>query len=165
LDARGCLTITSVLTRGETLHTNDLVELYADGAFRWLGRLDNVINSGGVKVHIEQVERALEAWLLHYQAGVYAQRRFFVGPLPHARLGHAVVAVIEGEPYGDRATAAAALATALRAQVPQGFAPYAVPRQVYFVPQLLETPTGKIDRGANLQRLAAPDALSGGLTL
>ena len=98
LDARGCLTITSALTRGETLATNDLVELHADGSFRWLGRVDNVINSGGVKVHIEQVERALEAWLLHYREGVYAERRFFVGPLEHARLGHAVVAVIEGEP-------------------------------------------------------------------
>jgi O-succinylbenzoic acid--CoA ligase len=46
-DARGCLTITSALTRGETLQTNDLVALQTDGSFRWLGRIDNVINSGG----------------------------------------------------------------------------------------------------------------------
>jgi O-succinylbenzoic acid--CoA ligase len=155
LDARGCLTITSALTRGETLQTNDLVELQADGSFRWLGRIDNVINSGGVKVHIEKVERALEAWLLHYQAGVYAERRFFVGPLAHARLGHAVVAVIEGEPCGDAATGAAALEAALRTHVRQTLTPYEVPRKVYFVPRLLETPTGKIDRGANLQQIAA----------
>src|SRR5205085_9406362 len=119
LDARGCLTIRSALTRGETLQTNDLVELQADGSFQWLGRIDNVINSGGVKVHIEQVERVLEAWLLHYQAGVYAERRFFVGPLAHPRLGHAVVAVIEREPCGAAVTGAAALEAALRTHVRQ----------------------------------------------
>jgi O-succinylbenzoic acid--CoA ligase len=154
LDARGCLTITSALTRGETLHTNDLVAFQTDGSFRWLGRIDNVINSGGVKVHIEQVERALEAWLMHYQAGVYAERRFFVGPLAHPRLGHAVVAVIEGEPCGGAAAGAPALETALRTSLQPVLTPYEIPRQVYFVPQLLETLTGKIDRGANLKRLA-----------
>lgn len=153
LDERGCLTITSALTRGETLITNDLVELYADGAFRWLGRVDNVINSGGVKVHIEQVERALEAWLLHYRGGMYAERRFFIGPLADARLGQAVVAVIEGEPCAGDA-AASTLATALRTHLRRLLPPYAVPRTVYFVPRMLETRTGKIDRWATLQQLA-----------
>jgi O-succinylbenzoic acid--CoA ligase len=156
VDARGCLTITSALTRGEILYTNDLVEFHADGSFRWLGRIDNVINSGGVKVHIEQVERAIEAWLMHSQGGVYAERRFFVGPLAHPRLGHAVVAVIEGELDGGEVAGAPAFTMALRTSLQQALTPYEIPRQVYFVPQLCETPTGKIDRGANLQRLAAP---------
>jgi O-succinylbenzoic acid--CoA ligase len=156
VDARGCLTITSTLTRGETLTTNDLVEFHADGSFRWLGRIDNVINSGGVKVHIEQVERALEAYLLHYQGGVYAERRFFVGPLPHPRLGQAVVAVIEGEPCGGDATGVPALVTALRTALQPALTPYEIPRQVFFVPRLRETRTGKIDRAANIQRLVTP---------
>jgi O-succinylbenzoic acid--CoA ligase len=155
VDARGCLTITSALTRGETLDTNDLVESHTDGSFRWLGRIDNVINSGGVKVHIEQVERVLEAYLLRYQEGIYAERRFFVGPLPHPRLGHAVVAVIEGEPCSDAPTAASTWATALRTALQSALTPYEIPRQVFFVPQLLETRTGKIDRSANIQRLVA----------
>jgi len=114
-----------------------------------------VINSGGVKVHMEQVERALEAYLLHYQGGVYAERRFFVGPFPHPRLGHAVVAVIEGEPYGSDSAAASAFTTALRSSLQPTLTPYAIPRQVFFVAQLLETRTGKIDRSANIQRLVA----------
>jgi O-succinylbenzoic acid--CoA ligase len=155
VDARGCLTITSELTRGETLYTNDLVEFHTDGSLRWLGRIDNVINSGGVKIHMEQVERVLEAYLLHYQGGVYAERRFFVGSLPHPRLGHAVVAVIEGEPCGDGSTAAPAFATALRTALQPALTPYEIPRQVFFVAQFLETRTGKIDRSANIQRLVA----------
>lgn len=153
LDARGCLLITSALTGGATLRTNDLVELYADGSFRWLGRSDYVINSGGFKVHIEQVERALEAWLLEYQHGHYAPRRFFVGALPHPRLGQAVVAVMEGvdDAGTDPGALTAALRTALRPALPR----YAIPQQLYFVPHLQETPTGKIDRGATLRALAA----------
>jgi O-succinylbenzoic acid--CoA ligase len=154
VDARGCLTITSALTRGELLSTNDLVEFHTDGSFRWLGRIDNVINSGGVKVHIEQVERAVEAWLMHYQGGVYAERRFFVGPLAHPRLGQAVIAIIEGELDGGEVDGASAFTMALRTSLQQTLTPYEIPQQVYFASQLCETPTGKIDRGANLQRLA-----------
>lgn len=159
LDARGCLTITAPVTCGVTLVTNDLVELLPDGSFRWLGRSDNVINSGGVKVHIEQVERALEAWLLQYQQGMYAARRFFVGPLEHPRLGQAVVAVIEGDPLGPADAEAARLRTALRSQRPPGLRPYETPRQVFFVPQFLQTSTGKIDRRSMLQRLATQQPL------
>jgi O-succinylbenzoic acid--CoA ligase len=155
VDTRGCLTITSALTRHATLETNDLVELHADGSFRWLGRIDNVINSGGVKVHIEQVERVLEAALLRYQGGVYAERRFFVAPLPHPRLGHVVVALIEGEPCGGDTALATAFATALRTSLRPALTPYEIPRQVFFVSQFFETPTGKIDRSATLTRLGA----------
>jgi O-succinylbenzoic acid--CoA ligase len=157
-DARGCLTITSVLTRGETLQTNDLVELQSDGRFRWLGRVDNVINSGGVKVQIERVETAIETWLLRYQHGLYARRRFFVGALPEPRLGQTVVAVIEGEPFGGGSTLSPEIAATIRNALQPALGPYEIPRQWYFVPHFLETPTGKIDRLANLQRLATQDA-------
>ena len=152
LDERGCLRIVSALTRDEILQTNDLAELYADGSFRWLGRIDNVINSGGVKVQTEKVETALEAWLLTYQGGVHADRRFFVGPLPHERLGQAVVAVIEGRPFEDQTSG---LEATIRQQLQEMLTPYEAPRNVYFVDQLLETPTGKIDCRSNLQRIAS----------
>jgi O-succinylbenzoic acid--CoA ligase len=154
-DERGCLTITGALTRGETLYTNDLVELYADGTFCWLGRIDNVINSGGIKVQIEKVETAIETWLARYQAGQYAARRFFVGALPDARLGQAVVAVIEGEPFGGGPTLSPEMTATLHHTLRQSLTPYEIPRQWYFIPRLLETPTGKVDRLTTLQRLDA----------
>lgn len=45
----------------ETIITNDIAEINADGNFRILGRLDNVINTGGVKVQIEDIERKLSS--------------------------------------------------------------------------------------------------------
>ncbi|MCZ6874824.1 MAG: hypothetical protein O7G88_15060 [bacterium] len=153
-DTRGCLTITADVMQGETLPTNDLVELDTDGAFRWMGHIDNVINSGGVKVQIETVECALEAWLLGEQSEAYANRRFFVGPMTHSRLGQAVVAIIEGEPFGGGATLAPALETVIRTDLRQFLNHYEAPRHFYFVSKLLETPTGKIDRQANLEHIA-----------
>jgi O-succinylbenzoic acid--CoA ligase len=161
LDERGCLRIVSALTRGETLQTNDLAELYADGSFRWLGRIDNVINSGGVKVQTEKVETALEAWLLAYQGGAQANRRFFVGALAHARLGQAVVAVIEGRPFEDQNAASPGLENTLRQHLQQVLTAYEVPRKVYFIDKLIETPTGKIDRRSNLEHIATQFPLPG----
>jgi O-succinylbenzoic acid--CoA ligase len=135
-DGRGCLTITSILSQHQTLITNDVVELRPDGSFRWLGRWDNVINSGGIKVQAEKVEQAL--------ARLLPNCRFFVGGLPQAELGHMVVAVIEGAPLAPEQVAD------LRAQLEQNLTKYEIPRQFYFLSQLRETPTGKIDRPANL---------------
>ena len=50
---------------------------------------------------------------------------------------------------------APAFATALRTSLQPALTPYEIPRQVFFVSQLLETRTGKIDRSANIQRLVA----------
>ena len=153
LDERGCLAITSALTRGETLNTNDVVDLYPDGTFVWLGRIDNVINSGGVKVQTEKVETALETCFLRGWNGVYAKRRFFVGALDDPRLGQAVVAVMEGHAWSPEIEAG------LRAHLQQSLTRYEMPRQFLFVPKLMETRTGKIDRRANLAHVTAQSAL------
>jgi O-succinylbenzoic acid--CoA ligase len=55
----GCLVIDAPLVCAERLVTNDIAELSDDGCFRILGRKDNVICSGGVKIQIEEVERLL----------------------------------------------------------------------------------------------------------
>lgn len=143
-DERGCLIVRAEVTNGETLQTNDLIDLRPDGSFIWLGRLDHVINSGGVKVQIDQVETALAQVFYHYRAGRFSRRRFFVGPVEDERLGQAVVAVVEGDPFS------AEIENEIRAALRERLGPYEVPRRFYFVERLLETPTGKIDRLANL---------------
>ena len=44
---------------GQTLQTNDAADVQSAQLFRWLGRLDDVINSGGIKIHPVAVEREL----------------------------------------------------------------------------------------------------------
>lgn len=60
-NADGCLVIDAPEICSETLTTNDIVEMNADGRrFRIIGRRDNVICSGGVKIQIEEVEALLK---------------------------------------------------------------------------------------------------------
>ncbi len=55
-DPRGCLVVYTPHLSTTQHVTNDLVELIDDHTFRWLGRFDNVILSGGKKIFPEQLE-------------------------------------------------------------------------------------------------------------
>ena len=58
----GCLVIDAPDVCAERLVTNDMVEISGTG-FRIIGRKDNVIISGGVKIQIEEVERTLKPFI------------------------------------------------------------------------------------------------------
>ena len=58
----GCLVIDAPEVCPEPLVTNDIVEI-TSSRFRILGRKDNVICSGGIKIQIEEVERQLRPHL------------------------------------------------------------------------------------------------------
>jgi O-succinylbenzoic acid--CoA ligase len=148
LDERGCLALRGAVTGGAWLQTNDVADLRPDGSFVWLGRWDNVINSGGVKVQVEQVEAQVERLLPGLPGGA---RRCFVAGLPDERLGQAVALVLEGEPLPPQEEAA--LLAALRAALGPALGPYAAPRRIVARPRFAETPTGKIDRPATLAAL------------
>src|SRR5690606_23858945 len=65
LNAEGCLVVSVPYLYTQPLVTHDIAELADETSFRWLGRSDNVINSGGVKLYPEQMERKIrEAGLL-----------------------------------------------------------------------------------------------------
>ena len=60
-DENQCLVIDAPALCPEILHTNDIVDFSADGChFRVLGRKDNVICSGGIKIQAEEIERILK---------------------------------------------------------------------------------------------------------
>lgn len=59
-DSRGCLVINSEKYTWRQLVTNDIVRLEGKDCFEWLGRYDNVVNSGGVKIHPEILEKEIQ---------------------------------------------------------------------------------------------------------
>jgi O-succinylbenzoic acid--CoA ligase len=148
LDGRGCLAIRGAMTGGAWVQTNDLVDLRGDGSFAWLGRADNVINSGGVKVHCEQVEAAVGALQARRPNQPWAGRQVAVVGLPDARLGQAVTLVLEGAALAPAQEAE--LAAALRAVLDR----FTLPRRFAYLPHLPQTPTGKIDRAGLLAALS-----------
>ena len=86
LNADDCLVIEAPLVCAERLVTNDIVEL-SEGRFRILGRKDNVICSGGIKIQIETVERQLRPHL---------QAPFLITKSPDTKFGEVVVLLTEG---------------------------------------------------------------------
>jgi len=135
-DERGCLHITSAATNGEPVQTNDVVELLDATRFRLLGRVDSIINSGGVKVQPEAVERIVQDVL----AASGPVPRLFVAGLPDERLGQRVVVFVEQQRLDDELWAAA------QARVRERLGPYHVPKDAITVGQFAETPTGKVDK-------------------
>jgi len=143
LDDRGCLRVRGGMTEGVWVQTNDLVTLHPDGSFLWQGRIDNVINSGGVKVGVESLERSLEPLLANLFGG--APPRYFVAGLPDERLGQLVTLFLECAhlpPERERTI----LQTLRTANLPKHHAP----RALRTLPRFAETPTGKIDRRASI---------------
>lgn len=142
-DKRQCLEIKAPVTMDQWIATNDLVQLVGTGQFQWLGRVDRVINSGGVKVQAEVVEKALDKVLA--QQGIHC--RFFVAGLPDQSLGEKVVAILENE----------ALLPHIQAQILEAakklLKKYEVPKQLHFMPVFAETPSAKTDRLQTLKRL------------
>ena len=135
LNADGCLVIHAPDVADEPVVTNDLAEIAPDGYhFRILGRRDNVICSGGIKIQAEEVERLL---LPHLSAP------FMITHRNDARFGEIVVMLTEAE---DLQTAEEICCKVL----PK----YWQPRLYRHIDSLPMTATGKPDR-AKAARMAA----------
>jgi O-succinylbenzoic acid--CoA ligase len=144
-DERGCLTVRGDVTDDQLIVTNDRIELLDKHTFDWLGRVDFVINSGGVKVQAEKVEQVLDVAL----AEVGESRRVFVAGRADERLGQAVTAYVEGT------SLAPAAEEKLRVLLAERLDKYEVPKAIRYVPAFATTASGKLDRAATLHSAGA----------
>ena len=89
LDKRGCLEVEVPGITDGLLSTNDLVEINKLGnEFSWLGRFDNLINSGGIKIIPELLEEQVRDCIGH---------ECLVLPEPDRKLGNRLVLLVEFE--------------------------------------------------------------------
>jgi O-succinylbenzoic acid--CoA ligase len=130
-DERGCLVVHTPHLRTKEHVTNDLVELMGGTEFRWLGRIDNVILSGGKKIHPEQLEART--------AGVLPFPHFFMA-FPDDRLGEAVALVLETERGAEEV-----LDEVLQALF-SVLSEHELPRRVTAMRSFLRTGSGKVVR-------------------
>ena len=124
-DDRNCLVINAFKISNDSILTNDLVELVGENQFVFLGRIDNVINSGGIKLIPEKIEDKLSDKI---------NSRFFVTGKQDAVLGEKLVIVIEGEQQ------------ILDDSIFDGLDKYEKPKEVFYVSKFSETESGKIKR-------------------
>lgn len=91
----GCLQIKAPATHYRLIETQDLVHMQSKGRFRWLGRADALINSGGLKLHLDELDRQLgDRWM---QAAATEKQGFAFG-LPDEQLGERLTWFVEQLP-------------------------------------------------------------------
>lgn len=128
LSADGCLVIDAPTVCARPLTTNDIAVMDGGNArFRILGRRDNIICSGGLKIQAEEVERRLRPHL--YSPYIVTKR-------PDPKFGESIVLLTES---ADTAAVRSVCASALP--------PYWQPRLVAHISRIPLTATGKLARG------------------
>ena len=140
-DGRQCLVIKAPQVSSEIVVTNDIIDLRSEDSFKWLGRYDHVINSGGVKLIPELIESRYKNLIEH---------DYFVYGIDDEQLGEKLVLVIEGNE------------TALILQKIHEFhkklsddvSKYEIPKEIFFIKTFERTKTGKINRSESMKSIS-----------
>ena len=137
-DNRDCLRIEAPAVIDEPLITNDVVELISEKKFEWKGRFDSVVNSGGIKLFPEQIEKKLETII---------SEPFFIAGLPDEHLGQKLVLLIESIDLDEDAK------RDLTKKIQSLLSKYEQAREIFYVSEFKRTATGKIQRETTLSTL------------
>lgn len=128
----------------DILQTNDIVEFNRAGQFRILGRKDNTINTGGIKVQIEEVESKLQQTL---------SIPFMITAAPHPKFGEQIVLLVEYPALQNTNTNCTPISKMIQEAV-STLPTYWQPKVIKYIRQLPLTGTGKPDR-ATARQLAS----------
>lgn len=127
-DENDCIVIQTPYFDKE-IFTHDLVELKNGNEFKWLGRLDNVVNSGGIKLIPEQIETKLKSSI---------KREFIIGSRHDPVLGEKLILVVEGPFFFIK--------------LPENLlSKFETPKEIYFLENFPRTDSGKIKRNEILK--------------
>ena len=129
-DKRDCLVIH--MKDYDPIVTNDVIDLIDDEHFLLRGRFDNVIISGGLKIHPLEVEDKIRPLLP-------TNTTFYITSRPHSKWGEEVILIIEGDATKTDGTR---ILTQLRNLMPS----YQTPKEVVVVLSINRTDSGKIIR-------------------
>lgn len=127
-DERGCLVIESTTMSFGRLVTNDYAELIDNRRFRWLGRADNAVNSGGLKLHPELIEAKIADMI---------PEPFFLTGRPSRLWGEELIMVIERTDIDSEL---------LMNKLRQRLQSYELPKAIIGVETIKRTNSGKIIR-------------------
>ena len=141
VDERGCLEIDAPYLR-EKLVTNDVAEIKPSGHFKWLGRVDNIINTGGIKVIPEIIEDRIRRFFEQQNI----KNKFLISSRPDPILGNKIILLIEGD---LKEISKETLVSNLREILP----PYEAPKEIYTGIRIVLTENGKINRAETSRQI------------
>ena len=126
-----CLIINAPLVNeSKGIETTDIVELISNTQFVWKGRADFVINSGGIKLHPEELEKRIEHLL--------PKNRYYFTSIKDEILGEKLILKIESKEEFSVADLSKKLTSILTN--------YETPKSIEFIKKFKETKTGKLIR-------------------
>ena len=137
LDNRDCLVIFVPHLLQNEIQTNDIVELKGNTSFRWLGRADSTINSGGIKIYPELLEKKLEEII---------SSSYFISSVPDKLLENKVVLVIESERYTLQQL------DILNIQMKKVLTKYEIPKYILFLSSFIYSEANKVLRKPTLEK-------------
>ena len=117
----------------EVVVTNDLVKIISGTEFQWLGRFDNIINSGGVKLIPEEIETKLISLL---------KTPYFVVGIPDKKLGQKLILIIEENELPENLIQEIVALKSLTK--------YQIPKEIFYVSKFVEA-NGKVLRKETLK--------------
>lgn len=129
IDKNGLLSIKGSVTKNEWLKTNDIVEM-VEGGFRWIGRADLVVNSGGVKILIENLEKKIKD-----NSGIDA----LVWKTEDNQLGERAIGIVKSKEELD-------VIMNIKEKIKEALPQYHFPKEWYINPNWTLTESGKINR-------------------
>ncbi|QIK16656.1 AMP-binding protein [Blattabacterium sp. DPU] len=135
-DNRNCLGIFSPCCMDSFLQTNDIVHMVSKNTFTWIGRYDNIINSGGIKIIPELVEKEISLF-------IPCEKRFFISSIPDKILGEKVILVIEGPP----------IPLHIPDTIFHGKKKFYKPKNIFFIPHFTDNLLDKFKRKEIIQKL------------
>ena len=127
-----CLIVNAPLLGVYNLQTNDCIKILSPKEFTWTGRLDYVINSGGIKLHPEEIELKLASTI---------DKPFFIFGLDDPILGSACCIAVESKPYDIKLDFKTILSK------------YEVPKKMFFFSQFERGASDKINRALTLKAI------------
>ena len=137
-DSNGCLIIDVPHFENRHFATRDVVELIDSRHFYWKGRFDNVIVTGGIKVHPEELEAKI--------APLMGERRFYISSTPSVKWGDEVVLVVENADCVGQDSVLRPLPNNLEQEFKNLLPRYSVPKLYVELNKFDSTSSGKVIR-------------------
>ena len=131
-DDRNCLLIDAPAIADGIVITNDIVKFISNTEFEWVGRYDNIINSGGVKLFPEQIELKLAP---------HISKPFFIAGISDEKLGSKVCLFIESE---------APLENFEHLLSASSLSKYEIPKEIFYIETFIRSNNNKVKRKETL---------------
>lgn len=135
IDENNCIKIKSNITNNEWIQTTDIVEILDNQRFKWIGRNDFIINSGGIKINPEVLEKEIEKIFIQNEINI----PFLVSSIKDNLLGESLVLVIESKKSDE-------LENKINNFLNNNLQKYYRPKKIVFITNIPFNLNGKIQR-------------------